>query len=211
MTDRPAFSLEMPVSEFLRHYWYKDELAAICKSFGVSGHGTKAELQQRVTRLLSGEQAEDAREASTRLRKKAEAQQITLHTRLIPEGFKFNKQAREFFARYYGRDRFSFTKEMAAALREAERTGNHDMTVADLIRVYEGKSDLPAAKPPEEETYQWNRFVKDFNADPLTKGMKDRMKVAAALWRQVRDDPAMSKSYSPQCLKRYMEAADESK
>lgn len=77
--------------------------------------------------------------------------------RLIPDGFKFNKQAREFFAKYYNAEKFSFTKEMAAALRKAEQTGDTGMTMADLIAVYEGKATTPESR--EEKTYQWNRFV----------------------------------------------------
>ncbi|NGQ95137.1 hypothetical protein G3578_08150 [Brevibacillus sp. SYP-B805] len=67
-------------------------------------------------------------------------------------GFKFNRTARAFFQAYYGVKRFSLTKEMAAALREAEKRRDYEMTVADLIEVYErsrrpsGNESLPA--PP---------------------------------------------------------------
>lgn len=206
--ERPPFSEQLTVAEFRRHYWYKAELAGICKSIGLSPQGTKAEMQQRVEGFLSGETIADARESHTRIRKKASPREITPQTRLIPEGFKFNRQAREFFARYYGKERFSFTKEMAAALREAERTGNLEMTVADLIRVYEVKTDAPAAASSEEATYQWNRFVRDFNADPATRGIKDRMKTAALLWKRVRDDPGWSKTYSTTYLADLLPASE---
>ncbi|GGG74572.1 hypothetical protein [Paenibacillus radicis (ex Gao et al. 2016)] len=75
------------------------------------------------------------------------------------------------------------------------------MTVADLIQVYEGKTELVSA---EEKTYQWNNFVKDFNKDPRTKAIGNRMNVAAQLWKQVRDNPG-SKQYSPDLLASYLD------
>ncbi|MGN7380833.1 MULTISPECIES: SAP domain-containing protein [unclassified Paenibacillus] len=199
--SRPEFSTELTVEEFDRHYWYKEELENICRLHNIPATGTKAELLFRIKKWLGGEVTTDQRKANSSIRMEKEPVEISLDTRLIPDGFKFNQKAREFFARYYKQPRFSFTKEMAAALREAERRGDLDMTVADLIDIYEGKKQ---AGGPEESTYQWNQFVKDFNQDPNSKAIrKDRMKVAAHLWRQVRDQPGRKK-YSPRLLENYL-------
>jgi len=203
--NRPNFSKELSVQEFERHYWYKSELIEICREFNSPANGTKAELEVRIKKLLAGESMTDERQAHTNIRKKQELTEITLATRLIPEGFKFNQQARDFFASHYNKQKFSFSKEMAAALREAERQGDMEMTVANLIEVYEGKRAVVSA---EEKTYQWNNFVKAFNQDLRTKPLKDRMQVAAQLWRDVRDQPG-SKQYTPSLLTAYLERVNE--
>ncbi|WP_282942153.1 SAP domain-containing protein [Paenibacillus sp. RC67] len=200
--NRPHFSIELTIQEFENHYWYKTDLVDICRTYHISPSGTKAELEQRIKKLLSGEAVKDDRKVNTTIRKNHRGtEEISLHTKLIPDGFKFNARAREFFAQYFNLPKFSFTKDMAAALREAERQGDMEMTVADLIDIYNGKK---VVEGPEEKTYQWNNFVKDFNKDPGSNLIKeDRMKVAAALWTTVRDTPG-SKQYLPQLLDSYL-------
>jgi len=200
--NRPKFSLQLTLQEFKKHYWYKTELSEICRRFGLPAAGTKAELEARILKLLSGEPIEYRGSKNQYSRKKRKTAEITLETRLIPDGFKFNRQAREFFAAYFKKEKFSFTKEMAAALREAERLGDHEMTVADLIAVYEGRRSV---ENPDEKSYEWNRFVQDFNRDPKLRQVKqNRMQVAAALWKQVRDNPG-PKRYSPDLLEKYLQ------
>lgn len=205
--SRPPFHPAMNPSDFERYYWYKSELQQICKQYGLPASGTKAELLNRVKGWLEGKEIRDDRQVYANRRKKAnELAEITPETRLIPDGFKFNRKAREFFKRYYGVEKFSFTKEMAAALRDAERRGDMEMTVADLIRIYEeskaGKKRRPATA--EEKTYQWNAFVRDFNADARTKGWSNRMQIAALLWRHVREGSG-PKRYDPDLLDQFRE------
>ncbi|MFF2092017.1 SAP domain-containing protein [Paenibacillus sp. NPDC058174] len=158
--ERPPFSKALTVQQFELHYWYKNELINVCKTHNIPASGTKAELEERIKKWLAGEEMTDHRQAGTALRKKKQEshKELTLSTKLIPDGFKFNQQARNFFASYYKKQKFSFTKEMAALLREAKRRGDMEMTIADLIEVYEGKTSLVTS---EEKTYQWNNFVKD--------------------------------------------------
>ncbi|WP_202080435.1 SAP domain-containing protein [Caldalkalibacillus salinus] len=206
MINRKEFSPGMSVEEFDQHYWYKEELKQICMKHSLSSHGTKAELQEKIRQYLSGEVVIDKRKKHSNVRKSAHNHEITLHTRLIPEGFKFNDQAREFFMEYYHVSKFSFTKDMAAALRDAEKRGDLEMTVADLIKVYEEsklrKKTKKAIDSAEEKTYQWNNFVREFNQDPRSKNMKNKMKVAALLWRYVKNNPG-SKEYRHDLLQRF--------
>lgn len=54
----------------------------------------------------------------------------------------------------------------------------------------------------EEQTYQWNNFVRDFFEDPATKKYQDRLKVAAILWKLVRES-SNNKIYSHGLLRQY--------
>lgn len=206
---RPKFSSHLSVQQFLAYYWYKNELAAICRQLGLEAAGTKAELQSRVVNFLrSGKIPKRSRRAHfSQIRKATTAKRaISLATRLIPEGFKFNHAARAFFAKYYKVKKFHFTKEMVAALRGAEKRGALEMTVADLMAIYERKEiskKKTTRQTAEEKTAQWNNFVRDFSRDPRTRGMAKWMRVAALLWRQVRDRPG-EKIYSPQLLEEFV-------
>lgn len=110
---RPSFSLELSVQEFEKHYWYKQELVEICRLYHLPVWGTKADLEQRISKLLNGEEAAAPQSAGKTERMKIkQVNELSLHTRLIPEGFKFNQHARDFFAGYYKTERFSFMKGM---------------------------------------------------------------------------------------------------
>jgi hypothetical protein len=116
MGKRPEFSPTLTVEEFEQHYWYKEELQRICRQYRLPASGTKAELERYVKRFLAGQRVADKRLQNTKQRTKKALKEMTLDTRLIPDGFKFNQQARAFFAEYFQVEKFSFTKEMAAAL-----------------------------------------------------------------------------------------------
>jgi hypothetical protein len=208
--SRPAFSKRMPITTFDAHYWYRRELAAICRQHGMSAAGTKAELQARVRTFVQSGRREviGRRSAATLLRKRSNHKRLLgLRTRLIPDGFKFNAEARQYFARHYGEKTFHFTKQMAQALRSAELRGDVRMTVADLLRVYEraviAKAKRKTLAPSaEEKTYQWNHFVREFHADRRTRQYSSPLQAAALLWRAIRDRPG-PKHYQPGMLSEF--------
>ena len=159
------------LEEYKKRYWYKTELTKLCSELGLSSHGTKAELQKRIQTFLKTGQKDNSSSRSEKNRQRLSKSpfSISLTTRLIPDGFKFNQVSRQFFANYFGVEKFSFTKEMAHALRDAEKRSDLDMTVQDLIEIYQvtqsqKKKGAFVSNAPEEKTYQWNQFVKDFPA-----------------------------------------------
>lgn len=188
MKDRPIFSPELSKEEFLKHYWYKTELQEICEKYNLPTLGTKAEKQKYIFAFLDGETPQNKRKVSNRKRLRTSGQPISLETKLVPDGFKFDDKSRTFFADYYNVPNFSFTKTMAAALRMAEENNNTQMTVKDLIAIYENKQNLFYASD-EESTYQWNNFLKDFHSDSNTKKFTNKHQIAGLLWRRVRDTP----------------------
>ena len=115
-----------------------------------------------------------------------------------------------FFASVLGLEKFKFNKKMAALMREVKRNNDREVKVKDLLSVYlENKSSsqnertkLPDYMVPEEQTSQWNNFVKDFNKDHCSKKFKNKMKVAALLWSKVRDRPG-SKKYTSDLINEY--------
>ena len=98
---------------------------------------------------------------------------------------------------------------MAVLKRQAEAQPQLALTVADLIDVYQATRNSKArqqflAENAEEKTYEWNRFVHDFFADPATRQFRPRLKVAAILWQHVKQSTA-PKQYVHSLLQAYHE------
>ena len=217
---RPEFSPTMSVTEFKRHYWYATELREICRKLGLDCTGTKAELTSRVEHFLSGDVDSSSSEEELRISMtdttlglvvSPDTDSYTKLSTKVIGGFSFNANWRAFCSRVLGEPNFKFTKEMSAAVREAKKRHDNSLTVRDLLVIYKtGKQRKAAGEPlpsymqPEEQTYQWNNFVRTFNADPHSMIFSNKMKVASILWSKVRDSPG-SKEYRTDLIDIYAE------
>ncbi|MBZ5957756.1 SAP domain-containing protein [Leuconostoc gelidum subsp. gasicomitatum] len=199
---RPDFNKNMRIKDFQSYYWYKKELQQICKKHSLPTTGTKAELTAYIIKLLAGIPVSNIK-TTRKIRRKGtlKAGSITPNTSILASGFSLNNEARAFFKSYYGLSRFSFTKSMAIKMRAIETTQDKTATVLDLIDIYE-HPDENLSNNAEEQTYQWNNFVKTFMGDDATKVYCDRMTVASILWTKVRDSD-QPKQYSKELLKQY--------
>ncbi|WP_235184269.1 SAP domain-containing protein [Agrilactobacillus composti] len=145
------------LATFKATYYYKQDLVAMCRQWHLPTNGTKAQLNQYIGQFLSGMPVDRIKPAK-RLGKvpALTVGDITLNTKLVDSGFRFNAAARQFFANYFGVPHFSFTKGMAALRRQAIAEHNLDVTVRDLIMTYkEGQSRSAEVRPqaePEEAT-----------------------------------------------------------
>lgn len=197
MSNRPQFDAKMTSEVFVSFYWYKTELEQICREYKLPSYGTKAELTDYIVKFLDGvpsSNIKSVRKIRRDTSKKLQSMDIGLNTKLLNSGFSLNKEARKFFEDYYNVPKFSFRKSMAIKMRDVEKNGDTKATVADLIHVIENEEkDITHSK--EEQTYQWNNFVRDFMNDELSKKYKDPMKVAAILWKLVRNSN-QEKKYS---------------
>ncbi|UQS85765.1 hypothetical protein MOO46_04780 [Apilactobacillus apisilvae] len=111
--------------------------------------------------------------------------EINLNTRLYNSGFKLNNEARKFFADYFKVDKFHFNKAMAVKMREVQSKKDKNSTINDLISVMNDNKIIDRTN--EESTYQWNNFIKDFYQDSSYHNFISPIKVAAILWKKVRD------------------------
>lgn len=178
-------------------YFYKTELAKLCHERNLPTYGTKAELAHYLTLYLNDVSPSKIIPIRKNQPRSSSTQKLTLDTKLIGDGFKFNKTARTFFENYYHVNKFSFTKTMATIKRRVEAENNTTYSIRDLISELEKASRI--IETPEERTYEWNQFVKDFNKDPASKQFHSRMKVAAILWKVVRDS-RLPKMYSHELM-----------
>ncbi|GBF39630.1 SAP domain-containing protein [Leptospira johnsonii] len=205
MKSRPSFEKIKTIAEFESYYWYREELQDICLALQISAKGAKAELEERLRSFLTlGREKflkkENSSKSSSSVRRKNKSEkEITLKSKIIPEGIRFDSKFREFCREYYDLKKFNFTKAMAEAVRDAEKIGNLKLSVKDLLKVYENP---PKEERPDDRVLRWNRFVKDFHSNPKTSPLKNKLNIAAFLWGKVRDR-AGSKKFDPSLLEEF--------
>ena len=187
--------------EFNRYYWYREGLLQICKSLGLEYRGTKQELNHIIEQYFKGNRIEK----SVRKVNKKQAKAITLNTPLLECGFSFNQKFREYFSVVTGIDPFKFNANMATAWRKVKAENDLNFTIQDMLKVYYGESDYAKY---DHSVCQWNQFLKDFCSDEFSDFYSNKLKVAAILWKEVRDS-TNEKTYSRQLLDEYRYKIEE--
>ena len=94
---RPDFDDIRSYEEFLKYYWYREELIKICRSLGLRSSGSKIELNEVIKAYFSGEKILPGKKKTKS--KKATVKELTLETGLIECGFTFGNRFRDFFSR----------------------------------------------------------------------------------------------------------------
>ena len=198
---RPSFKDIKSFEEFNKYYWYREELSQICKSLGLEYRGTKQELNHIIEQYFKGNRIEK----SIRKVNKKQAEAITLNTSLLKCGFSFNQKFREYFSIVTGVDPFKFNADMATAWRKVKAENDLNFTIQDMLKVYYGGLDYAKY---DHSVCQWNQFLKDFCSDEFSDFYSNKLKVAAILWKEVRDS-TNEKIYSRQLLDEYRYKIEE--
>ena len=198
---RPSFKDIESFEEFNKYYWYREELSQICKSLGLEYRCTKKELNYIIEQYFKGNRIEK----STRKVNKKHVEVISLNTPLLECGFSFNQKFRDYFSAVTGVSPFKFNADMATAWRKVKRDNDINFTIQDMIKIYYGESDYAKY---DNSACQWNQFLKDFCADESSNNYSNKLKVAAILWKEVRDSKS-KKNYSKQLLNEYKYKVEE--
>ena len=198
---RPSFKDIKSFEEFNKYYWYREELSQICKSLGLEYRCTKKELNYIIEQYFMGNKVEKYLSKG----KKSQTEVITLETPLLYCGFSFNQKFRDYFSAVTGVSPFKFNADMATAWRKLKRDNDINFTIQDMIKIYYGESDYAKY---DNSACQWNQFLKDFCADEHSNNYFNKLKVAAILWKEVRDSKS-EKNYSKQLLNEYKYKVEE--
>lgn len=199
--NRPSFKDLKSFEEFSKYYWYREELSQICKSLGLEYRCTKKELNYIIEQYFMGNKVEKYLSKG----KKSQSEDITLETPLLNCGFSFNQKFRDYFSAVTGVSPFKFNADMATAWRKVKRDNDINFTIQDMIKIYYEESDYAKY---DNSACQWNQFLKDFCADESSNNYSNKLKVAAILWKEVRDSKS-EKNYSKQLLNEYKYKVEE--
>ncbi|MBP5492933.1 MAG: hypothetical protein J6Y08_08820 [Clostridiales bacterium] len=198
--ERPDFDSIKTYSEFSKYYWYREELIKICKAHGLKTASGKIELNQIIEAYFSGKKI--LLEKKQKRARKVPVKELSLKTGLLECGFTFGPRFREFFEKQTGESRFKFNVDMVATAKAVKESGDESFTLGDLLDIYYGKKTYATY---DRSALQWNRFVKDFCADPATDKFPEKLKAAAKLWKIVRESD-QEKVYSPELLDKYKDS-----
>ena len=199
--NRPDFRDIKSFEEFNRYYWYRDELSQICKSLGLEYRWTKQELNHIIEQYFKGNRIEKFLSKGN----KNQFQVVTLDTPLLECRFSFNQKFRDYFSAITGINSFKFNADMATAWRKVKRDNDIKFTIQDMIKIYYGESDYAKY---DNSVCQWNQFLKDFCTDEFSKHYSNKLKVAAILWKEVRDSKN-EKIYSRELLNKHRNKIEE--
>lgn len=200
---RPDFRDIKSFEEFNKYYWYREELSQICKSLGLEYRCTKQELNYIIEQYFRGNKV--GKFLSMSKGNKNQSEVITLETPLLKCSFSFNQKFRDYFSAVTGITPFKFSADMATAWRKVKRDKDIKFTIQDMIKIYYGESDYAKY---DSSACQWNQFLKDFCLDEFSDCYSNKLKVAAILWKEVRDS-INEKVYSPELLKKYAYKVEE--
>ncbi len=134
-----------------------------------------------------------------KLSKSPKSQDISLQTGLIECNFSFSQHFRDFFSKETGIKPFKFNVDMVATARKIRECGDTSFTLGDLLDIFYGRKTYAKY---DKVSLQWNKFVKDFCADPATASFPNKLKVAAALWKEVRES-TREKMYRHELLEEF--------
>lgn len=196
--NRPDFDEIKDYTEFSKYYWYRDELIKICKAHGLKAPSSKIELNKVIEAYFCGEKILPDKKVPGR-RNKAVVTTLTLDTGLLECGFTFGNRFREFFSKQTGEEHFKFNVDMVATVKEVKVKGDEAFTLGDLLDIYYGRKTYARY---DKSALLWNKFVKDFCEDEVTRIYDERLKAAAALWKIVRDSDR-EKVYSRELLEEF--------
>ena len=193
--SRPDFAEIKSFEEFSKYYWYREELIKICRGLGLKSDGGKIELNRVIEAYFNGEKLlPEKTNESSHIKKVSET--LFLSTTILECNFTFGPRFREFFENQTGIKPFKFNVDMVATVKKVKETNDINFTLGDLLDIYYGKKTYARY---DKSALQWNKFVKDFCADPATTKFPNKLKVAAALWKEVRES-TREKIYTSELL-----------
>ncbi|USS91336.1 SAP domain-containing protein [Fructilactobacillus carniphilus] len=192
---------QLTLQQLEQQYFYKTELMQFCRERNLPTTGTKADLFNSLVEFFNGNPVPSTIKQSYSQPKSTSPNLLSLNTPLIDPTFKFNKATRTFLATALNQKEFHFTKKMAALRRKARKEHDSRLTIQDLLTVNELSTEK-LQSTSEEQTYQWNHFVKDFCQDPETNIFPNKLATAAILWKHVKQQPG-TKKFSADLLQRF--------
>ena len=200
---RPQFNEIKSFSEFSKFYWYRDELKAICKQLGLDSSGMKVELNHNIEEYFKGNLILPKPHEAIRARISSSSDDIplTLETTLLSCNFRFTQRFRDFFSEQTGIKSFKFNTDMVATAKKVRETKDTSFTLGDMLDIFYGRKTYAHY---DKTCLQWNKFVQDFCADPAVYKFPNKLKVAAILWREVRNS-TREKVYNTSLLNEFRE------
>ncbi|MFC7688168.1 DUF6434 domain-containing protein [Ureibacillus sp. GCM10028918] len=186
---RPHLTKEINIQSFKDFYWLKEELQTFCRENGLSPSGSKIEISDRIeTFLQTGEIKKPDRKSG--INKKLEPQaNLSLDT-VITENHRCSQDVRAFFKTVI--PNFHFSTYIQNYFKNNVGKTYRDVVDAWFEEVERMKD--PSFKKNIAPQFEYNRFIRDFFADPENQ-TKSREEAIEA-WNAIKKLPG-SNEYKP--------------
>ncbi|MGD7043147.1 DUF6434 domain-containing protein [Jeotgalibacillus proteolyticus] len=177
---RPELTKETKTEEFYDYYWLKEELQLFCRKHGLSASGSKREIAERIeTFLRTGEIIKPVKRSKT-----PKNVELDLHLdTVIQENHRCSQHVRAFLKTVI--PNFHFSTYIQQYFKH-----NSGKTYRDAVNAWheeeERKKDPQFTKTIGPQ-FEYNRFIRDFFADPVNKG-KSRDE-AIQEWNEIKKLP----------------------
>jgi hypothetical protein len=151
---RPRLTRSLPLAEFERWYWLKDELIVFCRTHQLQTSGSKPELAARIVTLLEG-----GAPSHTRIARRVAIMPHTFHaSTVIGDGWRCSPALGAYFRTVCGK-RFRFN----AAMRTFIHTGT-GRTLREAAACY--WQSVASGLPPKAiiPQNQYNQHTRDYHA-----------------------------------------------
>lgn len=185
---RPLFENIKSYDEFIKYYWYLEELQAICKKLHLEYVGGKIELNNVIKSYFDGVMIPHKPKTTV----KSKVENLTLKTGLIDCGFTFGQRFRDFYIQVTSDKNFKFTADMVATAKTVKNNNDTEFTLGDLLDIKLGRKVYAIY---DKSSCQWNKFLKDFCTDEINDGYTNKFETARRFWEILRDSD-LPKVYS---------------
>lgn len=187
---RPKLTKELHVDSFKDFYWLKEELQTFCREYGISATGSKLEISNRIeTFLRTGEILKPVRKSRRKANGEVLRSQLTLET-VITNNHRCSQAVRAFFKTII--PSFHFSTHIQNYFKT--NVGNTYRDVVNAWYEEEERKKDPSYKKEIAPQFEYNRFIRDYYADPKNQG-KSREKAIEA-WNEIKKRPG-SNQYNP--------------
>lgn len=186
--ERPEFKDIKSYDEFIKYYWYRDELQDICKSLNLEYIGGKSELNNIIKAYFDGVIIAHKPQRNI----KGKTIDLTIETKVVDCGFTFGQRFRDFYILQTGDKNFKFTADMVATVKAVKEIQDKDFTLRDLLDIKTGKKQYVKF---DNSSCQWNKFLKDFCADASNDTYTNKFSIASKFWALLRNSD-LPKVYS---------------
>ena len=185
---KPLLTKSINPETFRDYYWLKEDLQSFCRENGMSASGSKADLTDRVEVFLrTGEIKKPVRVT----RKKVDDSNLSLDT-IITEGHRCSQNVRYFFMSVI--PNFHFSTYIQNFFKN--NVGKTYQDVVDAWYEEEERKKDPSYKREIGSQFEYNRFTRDFFADPSNEG-KTRQDAIDA-WNIIKRQPGSNEYKSSQ-------------
>lgn len=183
---RPELTRDLNVDDFRNFYWLKEELQTFCRGNGISASGSKIEITDRIAVFLETGKIQKLMRKRNATTKQVNLEELSLDT-IITENHRCSQVVRAFFKSII--PKFHFSTYIQNYFKE--NVGKTYQDVVDAWYEEEERKKDPSYKKQIGSQFEYNKFTRDYFADPKNKGKKREDAIKA--WNKIKALPGSNK------------------